>query len=75
MTQSDKYSNAKSGARNPRAKLSVQQVAAIRKKAMQKNLPYGWKSEMARTYGVAPSVISDILSGRRWTPNKERTCR
>lgn len=69
------------GARNSSAKLSAGQVREIRRKAAHDCLggprffaerrvidqvPYGWISKRARSYGVSASVIYDIIRGNSW---------
>jgi len=63
---SEKQSCAKSGVRNPRAKLSARDVRAIRKYAQRDNLKYGWKSALARKYGISPVTLGDLLKGKSW---------
>jgi hypothetical protein len=65
----DRITHGTSGAgeQNPRAKLTLAQVAEIR--AMSKH--YGWaRSAMAR-YGVSEATIHRVRSGRNWKPDPE----
>ena len=65
-----KQSAAKTGANNPAAKLTADQVAAIRRYAKRGPHPWGWRSKLARDHGVSPGTISDILAGRIWAEKK-----
>lgn len=58
--------NPKPGEKNPHHTLTAADVRSIRRYARRRKLAYGWKSELARKYGVSPGTIGDILSGRRW---------
>lgn len=51
------------GSRNPRAKLSEEQVATIRSSYTGR---YGEKSAIARQYGVSTGQVSKILLGHVW---------
>ena len=66
----NKHSAAKTGANNPAAKLTADQVAAIRRYAKRGPHPWGWRSKLAREHGVSPGTISDILHGRIWVEKK-----
>jgi len=61
-----KRSASKTGVNNPAAKLTADQVAAIRRYAKRGPHKYGWSSALARRYGVSSSTICDILHGRAW---------
>jgi hypothetical protein len=61
-----KRSESKRGANNPAAKLTPDQVAAIRRYAKRGPHKWGWRSKLAREYGVSPGTVSDILAGRIW---------
>lgn len=52
------------GARNPNARLTPDQVAAIRSASTG---AYGEQSRLAHEYGVNPTTIRNIVQGRRWT--------
>jgi hypothetical protein len=47
------------GARNPRAKLTAQQVAVVRQSTRK-------GTELAKRFGVSPTAISRIRLGRSW---------
>ena len=65
MTDQQK-SIAKRGEHNPMAELSEIQAANILRISQQDGLKYGWKSRLARKYGVSPQLINDIAKGRKW---------
>jgi len=67
-----KRSASKTGVNNPAAKLTADQVAAIRRYAKRGPHPWGWRSKMAREHGVSPGTITDILAGRIWAEKKNR---
>ena len=58
--------NRKPGESNPHHTLTRAQVARVRRLAGSARMKYGWKSALARDFGVTPSCIGDILSRRRW---------
>jgi len=58
--------NRKPGESNPHHTLTRAQVARVRRLAGSARMKYGWKSALARDFGVTPSCIGDILAGRRW---------
>jgi hypothetical protein len=55
----------KQGEKSPVAKLSNEDVIAI-KKELQKPF-WGIQTKLAQKYGVSPVAISDIRCGRKWT--------
>jgi len=65
-----KRSASKTGVNNPAAKLTADQVAAIRRYAKRGPHPWGSRSKMAREHGVSPGTITDILAGRIWAEKK-----
>lgn len=55
----DRHGNGPQGERNPRAKLTEEQVRAIR-------VEPGSHASLARQYGVKPETIRRIRDGRQW---------
>jgi hypothetical protein len=60
-----KMSERQQGEKSPVAKLSNEDVIAI-KKELQKPF-WGIQTKLAQKYGVSPVAISDIRCGRKWT--------
>ncbi len=58
-------SDQKRGENNPHSTISDDAVKEIKKHAARKDLKHGWKSALARKYGISPGTVGDILSGRR----------
>ncbi len=67
----DRGSKSKRGENNPRAKLDLEKVRAIRRYARRKSVKRGWKSEMARKFDVSPATITGVLSGAKWNPKRK----
>lgn len=55
--------NDRAGSRNPRARLTPEDVAAIRAYATGR---YGERSEIARRWGISTGYVSKILQGSAW---------
>jgi len=60
-----RWNGTRAGARNPRARLTSEQVASIRELCRAPNFN---GSQTARQYGVSASVIYSIKNGRSWRP-------
>jgi group I intron endonuclease len=61
------------GEKNANVKLTKLQIIAIRKEYKEYSMPnhierpkYGAFTSIARKYGVSPSCIKDIISGKNW---------
>ena len=61
----ERQSIAKRGEKNPMCKLTQEQVNEI-KEYSRKNMPWGWKSTLARRFHVGPALIWQIANGLRW---------
>lgn len=64
------HGRALHGVRHPNAKLTYQDVEAIRKAKG----PYGFVTRLARGYGVSQSSISQIRSSKYWSRHRVRDC-
>lgn len=57
------HTKPRTGEGNPRAKLTWDIVAEIRRSG-------ALARDLARTYGVSPATITDVKTGRRWSEPK-----
>ena len=69
MPKQPKFPDRK-GSHNSNAKLNNSQILVIRLAADKPDLPWGWKSKLARKMGVTPSAITRILRGDNWQKEK-----